>query len=222
MRSAPYVRGGRAARLASLLIGLALFSFGIVLILESRLGLSPWDVLNQGIAKHTPLSFGEANIAVSLVVLLLGWSLGARVGLGTVANAVLIGTFIDQFLRIPVLHRLAEAPLSARIVLDLAGIALIGVATAFYIGARFGAGPRDSLMLVGAQRTRFRVGAVRAALEGCALVAGFVLGGTVGVGTLAFALLVGPCVEASFFLLGRSPLALPVAVPSALPDMSGV
>jgi uncharacterized membrane protein YczE len=216
------VRGGRTARLASLVAGLAIFAFGIVLILESRLGLSPWDVLNQGIAKHTPLSFGEANVVVALLVLALAWSLGARVGLGTVANAVLVGTFIDQFLRIDALHRLADAPLAARIVLDLAGIALIGIATAFYIGARFGAGPRDSLMLVGAQRTRFRVGAVRAALEGCALVAGFVLGGTVGVGTLAFALLVGPAVEASFFLLARSRLAIPRAAPLAVPDMSGV
>ena len=222
MRTAPAIRGGRPTRLASLLVGLALFAFGIVLILESRLGLSPWDVLNQGLAKHTPLSFGEANIAVSLVVLLLGRALGARVGLGTAANAVLVGTFIDQFLRIHALHRLADAPLSARIALDLGGIALIGVATGFYIGARFGAGPRDSLMLVGAERTRFRLGAVRTALEGCALVAGYVLGGTVGVGTLAFALLVGPSVEAAFALLGRSPLALPLVAPSPLPDMSGV
>jgi uncharacterized protein len=207
VRSAPHVRGGRTARLASLLAGLAVFAFGIVLTLESRLGLSPWDVLNQGIARHTPLSFGEANIVVALCVLALGWSLGARIGFGTVANAVLVGAFVDQFLRIEALHRLATASLGTRVVLDLAGIALVGVATAFYIGARFGAGPRDSLMLVGARRTRFRVGIVRAALEGSALVAGFALGGTVGVGTLAFALLIGPFVEASFFLLSRSPLA---------------
>ena len=208
MKSAPYVRGGRAARLASLVAGLALFSFGIVLTLESRLGLSPWDVLNQGIARNTPLSFGEANILVALGVLVAGWTLGARPGLGTVANAVLIGVFVDQYLRIHALHRLAEEPLAARIPMNLGGIALIGVATAFYIGARFGAGPRDSLMLVGAQRTRFRVGAVRAAIEGCALVAGWLLGGTVGVGTLAFAILVGPAVEASFWLLRRSSLTV--------------
>jgi uncharacterized membrane protein YczE len=207
VKSAPHVRGGRTARLASLLVGLAVFAFGIVLILESRLGLSPWDVLNQGIARHSPLSFGEANILVALGVLLLARSLGARIGLGTVANAVLVGAFVDQFLRIDALHRLASEPLAQRVLLDLAGIGLVGVATAFYIGARFGAGPRDSLMLVGARRTRFRVGAVRAVLEGGALVAGFALGGTVGVGTLAFALLVGPAVEASFFLLGRSPIA---------------
>jgi uncharacterized membrane protein YczE len=211
VKSAPYVRGGRTARLLSLLAGLGVFAFGIVLTLESRLGLSPWDVLNQGIARHSPLSFGEANIVVALCVLMLGWSLGARIGLGTVANAVLVGAFVDQFLRIDALHRLASEPLAQRVLLDLAGIALVGIATAFYIGARFGAGPRDSLMLVGTRRTRFRVGVVRALLEGSALVAGFALGGTVGVGTLAFALLVGPSVEASFFLLGRSPLATAAA-----------
>ncbi len=207
MRSAPSVRGGLAARTVSLLLGLGLFALAIVLILESRLGLSPWDVLNQGIARHTPLSFGEANIAVGLTVLLLAWALGARIGLGTIANAVLVGAFIDQILRSDAVHRLAGTPLATRVALDLGGIALIGVATAFYIGAQLGAGPRDSLMLVASERGRRRIGLVRTALEGCALVVGFVLGGTVGLGTLAFALLVGPSVEASFFLLAESPLA---------------
>ena len=89
------MRGGRAARFASLLFGLAVFAFGIVLILESRLGLSPWDVLNQGIARHTPLSFGEANIVVAVAVMLLAWSLGARVGLGTLAFALLVGPCVE-------------------------------------------------------------------------------------------------------------------------------
>ena len=207
MRNAPSVRGGLAARAVSLVFGLGVFAFGIVLILESRLGLSPWDVLNQGIARHSPLSFGEANIAVALSVLVLAWALGARIGVGTVANAVLVGAFIDQILRADAVHRLASEPLATRIALDLGGIALVGVATAFYIGAQLGAGPRDSLMLVGSRRSGRRVGLVRTALEGCALLAGYLLGGTVGVGTLAFALLVGPAVEASFFMLSRSPLA---------------
>jgi uncharacterized protein len=209
VHSAPFVRGGAVVRLVGLLLGLGLFSGAIVLILESRLGLSPWDVLNQGLSRHTPLSFGEANVAIGLTVLVLAWSLGARVGLGTVANAVLVGVFIDQYLRIGALHRLSEQPLGVRVGLDLAGIALIGPATALYVGAAFGAGPRDSLMLVGADRSGVRIGMVRAALEGCALVVGFVLGGTVGLGTLAFALLVGPVIEASFWLLARSPLARP-------------
>ncbi len=209
VRTPPSVRGGLPARLASLVLGLLLFAWGIVLILESRLGLSPWDVLNQGISRHSPLSFGEANIAVALTVLCGASWLGARVGFGTVANAVLIGAFIDQFLRLGAVGRLAHASLAARAALDLGGIAVVGAGTAFYIGAALGAGPRDSLMLVAARRSRFRIGAVRGALEGCALAAGFVLGGTVGLGTLAFALLVGPAVEGAFFVLGRSPLAAP-------------
>ena len=211
----PRVRGGLAARLVSLVFGLFLFALAIVLLLESKLGLSPWDVLNQGIARHSPLSFGAANVAVGLAILLLAWALGGAPGLGTVANAVLVGTFIQLLTSIDGVADLSSQPLAARIGLLVAGIALVGPATAFYIGADFGAGPRDTLMLVGARRTGRRVGIVRATIEASALVAGIVLGGTFGVGTVAFALLVGPAVEASFALLARSPLAAeqPVAAP---------
>jgi uncharacterized membrane protein YczE len=176
----------------------------VVLILESELGLSPWDVLNQGISKHTPLSFGMANVAVGLTVLLLAWALGAPPGIGTVANAVLVGTFIQGLTSIDAVTRLSHEPLGVRIVLLLGGIVLIGPASALYIGADFGAGPRDTLMLVGARRTHVRVALVRATLELSALVVGIVLGGDFGIGTILFALGVGPCVEASFRLLARS------------------
>jgi uncharacterized membrane protein YczE len=207
------VRGGLALRLTSLVVGLFLFAFAIVLILESKLGLSPWDVLNQGISKHTPLSFGVANIAVGITVLFIGWSLGGRPGVGTVANAVLVGAFIQLLTSLHVLTNLAHDALGIRVVLLGVGVALIGPASAFYICADLGAGPRDTLMLVGARRTHRRVGLVRGALELCALAAGIVLGGTFGVGTVLFALLVGPIVEASFALLARTPLALPSPAP---------
>jgi uncharacterized protein len=205
----PVVRGGIAARCASLLVGLALFAVGIVLTYESRLGLSPWDVLNQGIAKHSPLSFGFANVAVALVVLLLAWSLGGPPGWATLANAVLVGTFIDRLTSIPAIAHLADAGTETRVVLLVAGVLLIGPATALYIGADLGAGPRDTLMLVGARRTHVRVAIVRAVLELSALCAGIVLGGTFGVGTVLFAFGVGPVVEFSFRALARSPLAAP-------------
>ena len=201
------MRGGLALRLTSLVVGLFLFAFAIVLILESKLGLSPWDVLNQGLSKHTPLSFGMANVAVGLTVLLIGWSLGGRPGVGTVANAVLVGAFIQALTAIHGLTALAHDGLSVRIPLLIVGIWLIGPATALYIGADLGAGPRDTLMLVGAQRTGRRVGLVRGVLEVCALAIGIVLGGTFGVGTVLFAVLVGPVVESSFALLRRSPLS---------------
>jgi len=209
------VRGGYVARFTSLVFGLVLFALGIVLILESRLGLSPWDVLNQGLSEHTPLSFGMANVAVGVVVLFAGWALGGRPGVGTVANAVLVGTFIQAFTSIDAVTDLAHSGVGLRIVLLLAGTLLIGPASAFYIGADLGAGPRDTLMLVGARRTGYRVGLVRATLEICALAAGIVLGGTFGVGTVLFALLVGPIVESSFGILARTPLA--AASPSLVP-----
>ncbi len=208
-RTHPRVRGGYVARYTSLVFGLFLFALAIVLILESKLGLSPWDVLNQGIARHSPLSFGVANIAVGLVVLCLAWALGAPPGIGTVANAVLVGTFIQLLTSIEVVTDLASQPLAARIALLVGGIVLTGPASAFYIGADLGAGPRDSLMLAGAVRTGRRIRLVRAALELLALSIGIALGGTFGVGTIAFALLIGPVVDASFRLLARSPLAAP-------------
>jgi uncharacterized protein len=204
--SHPRVRGGYVARVTSLVFGLFVFAVGIVLILDSRLGLSPWDVLNQGLSKHSPLSFGMANVVISLAVLLIGWALGGKIGIGTVANAVLVGTFIDLLTRV---IDLSQQPLGVRIAMLLIGIGLIGPGSAFYIGADLGAGPRDTLMLVGSRRTGVRVGIVRAALELCALAAGVALGGTFGVGTILFALLVGPVVEWSFALLARTPLALP-------------
>lgn len=212
----PVVRGGYPARIASLLLGLFLFALGIVFILESKLGLSPWDVLNQGLAMHTPLSFGFANVAVGLCVLVLAWTLGGAPGIGTVANAVLVGTFIQGLTSVGALTQLAHDPLGVRIALLLGGIAIVAVGSAFYIAADFGAGPRDTLMLVGSRRTGRRIGIVRGTLELCALVAGIALGGTFGVGTVVFALGIGPLIEASFWLLEHTPVAVaspePVAV----------
>jgi uncharacterized membrane protein YczE len=160
-------------------------------------------VLHQGIAKHTPLSFGLANVLVAVVVLFLAWQLGSRPGIGTIANAVLIGLFVAFVLPLSFVDHLSGWPLPARIALLAVGLTLFGGGSALYIGAGLGAGPRDSLMLVGTLRSGVRIGVVRAALEGTALVAGVILGGTVGVGTLVFALLIGPAVEASFWLVVR-------------------
>jgi uncharacterized protein len=208
MRRPPTLRGGLGLRFGLLVAGLFLFAAGIVALLESGLGLSPWDVLHQGIAGHTPLSFGEANIAVGIVVLAAAFLLGARVGIGTIANAILVGVFVQLLTRLGPVAALAHDTLGARVVLLFAGIALMGVGTGLYIGAGLGAGPRDSLMVVGSQRTRFRIGAVRATLELSALTVGLALGGTVGVGTLAFALGIGPTVELCFWMLERSPLTV--------------
>ena len=180
-----------------------------MLTLESDLGLWPWDVLHQGIANHPPLSFGAANVVVGLVVVLVAWALGGRPGLGTIANATLIGLFIQGLTSVGAVQSLGDHGLAVRILLLAAGVALAGPGSAFYIGADLGAGPRDTLMLVGARRTGRRVGLVRGTIELCALAIGIALGGKFGVGTIAFALLVGPVVELGFWLLERSPLAAP-------------
>lgn len=203
------VRGGVWTRTGVLLTGLFLFASGIVALLESRLGLSPWDVLHQGLAGHTRLSFGEASIAVSLALLALGWSLRARLGVGTIANAALVGTFVEALTSVDHIERLASQPLAIRLILLAAGLSLMGAGTALYLSADFGAGPRDSLMVVGAERLGVRIGIVRGVLEVSVLSAGAALGGTVGLGTVAFALGIGPAVELGVSLLARSPLALP-------------
>jgi uncharacterized membrane protein YczE len=208
----PRVRGGLVARLVTLVIGLFVFATAIVAQLESGLGLSPWDTLHQGIAKHTPLSFGVANICVSVVVVTAAWLLGARIGIGTLANALLVGGFIQALTAIGPVDRISESSLGVRIALLAATMPLIGIGSALYLGAWFGAGPRDSLMVVGGERTGLRLGIVRAALELTVLAGGFALDGTVGIGTVLFALGVGPALEAGFWLVRRSGLSARPAV----------
>lgn len=207
MHVPPLIRGSIMTRSVSLVFGLFLFALGIVLLLESGLGLSPWDVLAQGISGKTPLSFGTANIVIAVVVLVVAWALGARIGPGTVANAILIGLFVDWLVANDSVDALSDSSLAIRIALMVIGILIIGIGTGFYVGAGMGAGPRDSLMLVTSRRSGVRIGVTRATIEVIVTVVGFALGGTVGIGTIAFAFGIGPAVELSFWLLGRSPIA---------------
>jgi len=216
VRAPPRIRGGPGLRLLVLLGGLFMFALGIVAFLESRLGLSPWDVLHQGIAKHSPLSFGEANIAVSVLVVSIAFLLGAQVGIGTLANAVLVGSFIVVLTSIGAVQDLAHEPLGVRIGLLAAGVVLTGAGSGIYLAAALGAGPRDSLMVVGSRRLGRRIAVVRGAMEVCALAIGIVLGGTFGIGTVVFALSIGPSIETSFWLLERTRWTLP-PVAAAVP-----
>ena len=217
MHTPPRVRGGLTARTLSLVFGLFLFAGAIVCQLESTLGLSPWDTLHQGLAKHTPISFGVANICVGAVVMTAAWALGAKVGVGTISNAILVGGFIQGLTAIPAVEHLSNDGLGVRIALLAASMPLYGIATALYIGAWFGAGPRDSLMVILTQRTGIRFGVVRTGIELAALGGGFALGGKIGVGTAVFALTIGPAVEAGFWLLQGSRIGEPGLAPSPLP-----
>ena len=178
------------ARLASLLLGLALFGAGEGLVVASTLGNSPWTVFAEGLAHQTPMTVGTATVAISVLVLLLWIPLRQLPGLGTVANAIVIGLVIDA-----TLWAVPDDPGAALQIGELlGGIALVAVGSAFYLGAALGPGPRDGLM-TGLHRVTGRpVGLVRGGIELSALAAGIVLGGTFGVGTIAFALLIGPAV----------------------------
>ncbi len=213
MHTPPELRGGFLTRFAALVAGLFLCAVGIVLFLESELGLPPWDVLHQGLAEQTGLSFGAANLVVSVVVLAAAWLLRARIGLGTLLNALLIGTFVIGLTSLASVDALSDEGLALRVVLLVLALAAFGVGSAFYIGATMGAGPRDSLMLVLSRRLGVRIGVSRTGVEIGALAVGFALGGTAGIGTLVFGVGIGPAVELSFRLLERTPLAVP-GVPS--------
>lgn len=207
MRDAPRLRGGVAVRTVSLFFGLVLIAVAIVLLLESGFGLPPWDVLHMGLSRHSPLTLGTASVVVGLAVLFVAWAAGARPGFGTVANAVVIGLTVDMLLTVDAIARLRSAPAPGRAALLLAGVVLFGAGSAFYIGAGLGAGPRDSLMLALSTRTGRRIGLVRTALELTALSSGVVLGGVAGLGTVLVALMLGPSVEGSFWVLLRTGLA---------------
>jgi uncharacterized protein len=202
----PILRGGLTVRLVSLVVALFACAVGIVLMLHADLGLSPWDVLHQGVAERTGISFGAATIVVSVLVVVLASRLGWPIGIGTIANALLVGAFIQLLLLTDAIPEPART--GARAGYFALGLAAFGLGSGFYIGANMGAGPRDSLMLVTSRRTGARIGLSRTALEAAALGVGAALGGSIGVGTLAFAVLVGPTVELSFFLVSRSPLAV--------------
>lgn len=209
MKDAPLLRGALSLRVVALFVGLVLIAVAIVCMLESGFGLPPWDVFHMGIAEHTPLSLGTASVVVGLVIVVVAWIAGAPPGFGTVANAVVIGLTINALVSSRVVNALSDTSLPVRVGLVAAGVLLFGVGSAFYIGAGLGAGPRDSLMMALTRRTGRRIGLVRGAMEIAALIAGLLLGGVAGLGTLALALLVGPSVELSFWLLLKVGLAAP-------------
>ena len=179
-------------RLSWLFFGLALFGVGVAMMVRAELGLSPWEVMHQGISFKTGILLGTVGILVGLLVLLLWIPLRERLGIGTIANVIVIGIVIDLALwRMP---EVANVP--TRWVLLFGGVLLIGVATSIYIGAGLGPGPRDGLM-TGLAKRGWPIGWVRTGIEIAVLAGGWLLGGTVGVGTLLFAFGVGPIVQAT-------------------------
>ena len=186
-----------ARRASQLVVGLFLYGFAIALIVRAAIGVSPWDVLTQGIVAQTGLSFGLVTNIVGGLVLLLWIPIRQRPGFGTVLNVLLVGPSAEFGLwLIP-----EQTDLAVRVALFAGGLALLAVATGLYIGAGYGPGPRDGLMTGIHKRWGIRIWIVRTAIEVTVLSIGWVLGGNVGIGTLLFALLIGPMVGVTLPLL---------------------
>lgn len=186
-----------ARRATQLVAGLFLYGFAIALIVRAAIGVSPWDVLTQGIVAQTGLSFGLVTNIVGGLVLLLWIPIRQRPGVGTVLNVLLVGPSAEFGLwLIP-----EQTDLVVRIALFAGGLAMLAIATGLYIGAGYGPGPRDGLMTGIHRRWGIRIWIVRTAIEVTVLSIGWVLGGNVGIGTLLFALLIGPMVGVTLPLL---------------------
>lgn len=192
-------------RVVQLYAGLFLAAFGIVLTLRSGLGVSPWDVLHGGVAERTGLSFGTVVQLVGAVVLAASLLLGVRPGFGTISNLVMIGVFENVLLDLG-LGDVSDGHLAWRLALLAIGTVLIGVAAALYIGAHFGAGPRDGLMVALHTRFGWSIGWARTLVEASALLAGVLMGGPVGVGTALYTVSIGPATQASFKVLRMTPV----------------
>lgn len=201
-------------RLVKLNIGLVLFAVGLWLGLVAELGVGPWDVLTGGLSKQTGVRFGLMAIVVSVVVLVIGVAARVRPGVGTLLNVFVIGAVLDRLLTSPLLADLGEGPMPLRLAATLLGIATVAAGSALYLGAHLGPGPRDGLMVAIHLRTGWRVGTARGVLEAVVLVLGVLLGGPVGIGTVLFALGIGPAVQVAFRLLRQTPVHRPVEAPA--------
>lgn len=179
-----------ARRLLQLYVGLILFGVSVAMVIRAALGNAPWDVLHQGLARHSSIGTGEWTVIVSFLVLLLWIPLRERPGLGTVSNAIVVGVVMQLFL-----DRVDDAStLPAQLALLIGGVLINGFAGGLYIGARLGPGPRDGLMTGLNRRTGLPIGPVRTGIEITVLVSGALLGGRVGVGTVVYALGIGPLI----------------------------
>ena len=191
VRSPSSGRAGWPRRLSQLALGLALYGLSLGMMIRATLGNAPWDVLHQGMALHLPISIGTAVIVMSVVVLLFWIPLRELPGLGTITNSLAVGLTADLTLS------LLDAPevLWQRVLLMVGGVVLNALATALYLGSQFGPGPRDGLMTGLHRRTGVSIRLVRTGLEVVVVAIGWLLGGMVGIGTVLYAVAIGPLVQ---------------------------
>jgi len=204
-----WIRPPRARRLVQLYVGLVLFGVSSAMLLLAGLGVDPWDVFHQGLSRRLGLGVGTWAIIVGVLVLLLWIPLRQRPGFGTLSNVIVVGLVIDAMLAaVPPVHGLL-----ARVVVMCGGVVLNGIATGAYIGAGLGPGPRDGLM-VGLAARGHSLRVVRTSIELTVLLTGWLLGGTVGVGTVVYALGIGPIVHITIPLLAIRGSSAPAGTPA--------
>jgi len=181
-----------------LFLGLFVCSLGIIIIIKSNLGFSPWDVLHQGISKITNITIGQASIFVGFIVITLDFFLGERIGSGSILNIIFFGTFMDLILYLDIV------PLSNNLFIGVfmmfLGIFVLSLGCYLYISTGLGCGPRDALMVALTKKTRFSVGTVRNVIEISVLITGYLMGGYAGVGTIITALFTGSFIQGVFKL----------------------
>lgn len=183
-----------------LIVGLFVYALGIIVTIQADLGLTPWNTFHQGIALHTGITLGQAISGVGLIIIIFNIIMKENVGLGTIMNMCLIGTFVDIISKVGIIPK--SQSLLTGILMLIIGMFIIAFASWLYIGSGLGAGPRDGMMVSLVKITGKPVGVVRGSIEILVLIVGFVLGGKVGIGTPIMAFLIGPIVQITFKAVG--------------------
>ena len=191
--------GQIVVRLLKLFGGLFLFSLGIAFTLNANIGYAPWDVFHVGITSVTGISIGAATILTGLLIIMIVLLLKEKLGLGTILNMIFVGIFLDFILWLHIIP--AATSMAYGIAMLIAGLFILALGTCFYVGAAFGAGPRDSLMVALARKTKWPIGVCRTCIELFVMGIGWLLGGMVGIGTIISVFAVGFCVQLTFRLL---------------------
>lgn len=187
-------------RLPGLLAGLLIFGLGISMMVRAGLGLGPWEALHQGVSVRTGIPIGTVSILLGVPILALWWPLGQRPGIGTLINVVMIGTATNVGNAIIP----AQREPAAQVAMMVVGVAVIGIGSGLYLSADLGPGPRDGLMVGLHRRFGWSIRRARTLVELSALAAGWLLGGTIGLGTLAFAFGIGPVVQVMLGIFDRN------------------
>lgn len=186
-------------RFTKLILGLVLFSIGIVMTIQANIGYAPWDVFHAGFANQAGITIGIASIIVGVVICVIIFLLGEKIGLGTLLNMILIGLFLDAIMYFNLIPKASSFLVG--ILMIIIGMFVISFGSYFYIGSGFGAGPRDGLMVGIRRKTHLPVGVCRVMIELSAAVIGYFMGGLIGLGTVISAFTIGICIQTTFDFL---------------------